>query len=218
MDRNASKKQNWEISFEHHLNKYRALDPFEAAVRSGVVYDPEHSRFILHALGYRLYAEWPEFKFMPDDPGNCPKALYEFQMQVLVLRVLYLGVAVPATGKYKAYRELPWGDVYDINFKRRCIDRFAGKFGNKLEVFNKAAESLGAVSLDLGDAAFDFSFLGDVTCRLILWTADDEFPPSAQILFSDNSQFMYNAEDLASVGDVIISALSERSKAKSAEK
>ena len=216
MDKNASKKQNWEISFEYHLNKYRALDPYEASVRSGVEFDPEHSRFILHSLGYRLYAEWPEFKLEPDDRGNCPKALYDFQMQVLVLRVLYLGVAVPSAGTFKAYRELPWGDVYDTNFKRRCIDRLAGKFGTKLEVFIKAAESLGSVSLDFGDAAFDFSFPGDVTCRLILWTADDEFPPSAQILFSDNSQFMYNAEDLASVGDVVISALSEVLKAKSA--
>jgi len=72
-----------------------------------------------------------------------------------------------------------------------------------------AAEKLGGKRLDLGDIAYDFAFLGGVACRFILWKPDEEFPPSAQILFSDNSVLMYNAEDLAAVGDVIISALKE---------
>jgi len=133
-------------------------------------------------------------------------------MQVLVMRVLYLGVAAPSTGKFKAYRELPWGDVYDPNFNGRCIKRFAFGFGFKPEAFINAAEKLGGIRLELGDVSYDFKFLGDITCRFILWKPDEEFPPSAQILFSDNAPLMYNAEDLAAVGDVIIGALKEMSK------
>jgi len=76
-------------------------------------------------------------------------------------------------------------------------------------VFAQAAERIGGTRVDLGDVAYDFPFLGGIICRFILWKPDDEFPPSAQILFSDNSAIMYNAEDLAAVGDVIISALKE---------
>ena len=203
------KKQNWEISFEHHLAKYSELDPLEAAVRSGLAFDAEQSRFTLDLLDHRLYAEWPEFKLMPAAHENCPKALCDFLMQILAMRVLYLGVAVPTSGGFKAYRDLPWGDVYDTNFNGRCIKRFAYGFGYKPDAFVKAAGLLGGSKVDLGDAAHDFSFLGGVTCRFILWAPDDEFPPSAQILFSDNAQFMYDAEDLAAVGDVVISALKE---------
>jgi len=89
--------------------------------------------------------------------------------------------------------------------------RFAYGFGYKPGAFEKAAEKLGGGKLELGDKSFDLPFLGGVVCRFILWTPDDEFPPSAQILFSDNAQFAFNAEDLAGVGDVVIGALKEMS-------
>jgi len=204
-------KQNWDISFDMHLEKYREIDPFEAAERTNLEYDPEHSRFTLHALGYQLYAEWPEFKLIPADNETCPKNLYGFEMQVLVLRVLYLGINAPQTGNFKAYRDLPWGGLYDTNFNGRCIKRFAFGFGFKPDIFAKAAEKLGGKKLDLGDVSYEFPFPVDIACRFILWKPDEEFPPSAQILFSDNSVLIYNAEDLAAVGDVIISSLKEMS-------
>jgi len=204
-------KKNWDISYDYHLEKYREIDPHEAAIRSGVDYDAKHSRFTLKTLGHTLYAEWPEFKLIPEDPETCPETLCKFQMQVLAMRVLYLGVSVPSTGSYKAYRELPWGELYDTNFNGRCIKRFAYGFGFKPDSFKKAAEKLSGTEFDLGDVSYEFLFLGDIACRFTLWKPDDEFPPSAQILFSDNAPLMYNAEDLAAVGDVIISALKEMS-------
>ena len=204
-------KQNWEISFEMHLKKYSEIDPAETAKRTNLEFDPDQSRFTLHTLGHRLYAQWPEFKLIPADTGTCPKVLYSFSMQVLAMRVLYLGIHAPQTGNFKAYRDLPWGDLYDTNFNGRCIKRFAYGFGFKPDVYSKAAEKLSGIKLDLGDAAYEFQFLGGIASRFILWKPDEEFPPSAQILFSDNSVLMYNAEDLAAVGDVIISALKEMS-------
>ena len=43
--------------------------------------------------------------------------------------------------------------------------------------------------------------------QLILWEGDDEFPPSSQILFSDNFPASFEAEDMAVMGDVIIGSL-----------
>jgi hypothetical protein len=51
--------------------------------------------------------------------------------------------------------------------------------------------------------------MGGVVCRLIVWSPDEEFPPSAQFLFSDNTPAAFNAADLAAVGDVVIEALLE---------
>ena len=202
-------KKNWEISFDIHLQKYRELDPGEASIRTNIRFDVDNSRFKLNILGYELYSQWPEFRLTPCDPEKCPKTMYGFQMQVLVMRVLYLGIHAPTTGNFKAYRDLPWGEIYDANFNGRCIKRFAYGFGFKPDKFENAAEKLNGIKIDIGDIAYDFPFFGDITCRFILWKPDDEFPPSAQILFSDNSSLMYNAEDLAAVGDVIISAMKE---------
>ena len=186
---------------------YCDLEPTETATRSGFVFDAESSHFELNTLGHTLYAAWPDFKLTPANPENCPKPLYDFQMLVLAMRALYAGISIPSTGGFKAYREFPWGELYDTNFNGRCIKRFAYGFGFKPDKFIKAAESLGGTKQNLGDASYDFNFLGNITCRFILWKPDDEFPPSAQIQFSDNAQFMYNAEDLAAVADVIISTL-----------
>ena len=35
-------------------------------------------------------------------------------------------------------------------------------------------------------------------------TGDEEFPPSAQILFSDNFPVAYAEEDVAYIGDVVL--------------
>jgi len=196
-------------AYGYYLPRYSELDPAEASQRTGLVFDTQAGRFHADLLGHTIYAQWPDFKLIPADPAGCPKTLYNFQTQILLIRFLLEGTHMQANGSFMAYRELPWGELYNSNFQGRCIKRFAYGFGYKPEAFKKAAERLGGVKADLKDIAYDMSFIGGITCRLILWMPDDEFPPSAQILFSDNTQFAFNAEDLAVVGDIIISALKE---------
>jgi hypothetical protein len=203
--------QMQDAPLEYYSAKYRAIDPEEATIRTGCPFDAGRARFTIKTLGHTLYAAWPEFDLVPEDSGSCPGMLRDFAMQLLTMQFLISGVAAPSSGAFKAYRELPWGEVYDSNFTGRCIKRFAYGFGFKPEKFAKAAEELGGVKLELGDMSYDLPFLGGVICRLILWMPDEEFPPSAQFLFSDNTQLSFNAEALAGVGDVVISALKQKS-------
>ena len=199
--------QMQDAPMEFYREKFREVDPDEAAKRTGISFDGELKRFELEVLGHIVYALWPDFELVPADSENCPEVLYGFAMQILTVRFLLEGVAAPSSGEFKAYRDLPWGELYDANFQGRCIKRFAYGFGYKPDAFKKAATALGGVQLELGDASFDLPFMGGVICRLILWTPDDEFPPSAQFLFSNNTQVAFNAEDLAGVGDVVVGAL-----------
>lgn len=206
---NNTPNQQRDAPLEYYRAKYRAIDPEETEKRSFAHYDSENGRFVLNALGFTIYAGWPEFILTPADPERCPKELYGFAMQILVIRFLTEGAYAPPQGKFKAYRELPWGEVYDANFQGRAIKRLAYNFGTRPEAFEKAAVLLGGVKTGLGDASYDLPFIGGVICRLILWAPEDEFPPSAQFLFSDNTPAAFNAEDLAAVGDVVISSLKE---------
>ena len=67
-------------------------------------------------------------------------------------------------------------------------------------------ESLPGVRKETGDAAYEFEFLEDLKLCLILWEGEEEegFPPSAQILFSDNFPAAFSAEDVAYVGDIVM--------------
>jgi hypothetical protein len=202
------KKDNKKIPLEYYYAKYQKLDPAEAAGRTGLEFDRSNSRFILNTLGYTIYAEWPEFKLIPASK-SCPKSLCDYGMEIITIRYIIEGRDVPSSGSFKSYRELPWGEVYNDNFQGRCIKRFAYGFGYNVEKFEKAAEALSGIKLSIADASYDFVFMANVICRLFLWKPDEEFGPSAQFLFSDNTQFAFNAEDLAAVGDILISALKE---------
>ena len=69
-------------------------------------------------------------------------------------------------------------------------------------------ERLGARKLPHGDAGYEFEFLNGLYLQFLLWEGDEEFPPSAQILFSDNFPVAFvMGEDMAVVGDVSIGAL-----------
>ena len=50
-------------------------------------------------------------------------------------------------------------------------------------------------------------FINGHFVRFILWAGDDEFPPSSQILFSDNFPLSFETYDLAVVGDISITTL-----------
>ena len=43
--------------------------------------------------------------------------------------------------------------------------------------------------------------------QLFVWAGDDEFPPSAQILYSDNFAEGFTAEDRVVAADILISTI-----------
>ncbi len=209
MDININNKEG--VPLEHYCKLYRALDPEEVTARTGVLFDGGRSAFVLTVLGYSLIAAWPEFSLTPEDPA-CPAALYTAGAQILMIRYLLEGRYERPSGRFIAYREMPWGAVYDRNFQGRCIKRLAFGFGSRLDAFAKAAEQLGGLPVKLGDVAYDLPFFGHIVIRIALWAGDDEFPPNSQILFSDNIIPAFSTEDAAVIGDVFIDALKELSK------
>ena len=73
-----------------------------------------------------------------------------------------------------------------------------------------ACTAMGGLPLQAGDAGFEFTLLGNYRLRMLLWAGDDEFPPNAQILFSDNFPQAFSAEDRTVVGDIVISDIKRR--------
>ncbi|MEL4106595.1 DUF3786 domain-containing protein [Oscillospiraceae bacterium WX1] len=195
-----------------YTERYKALNVSEVTARCGAPFDSARGAFVLCVYGNTLYAAWPEWALQPDDPATCPKALHSGPANILMIRFLLEGRDVPAAGQYLAYRELPWGEVYDKNFQGRCIKRLAFGFGSRIDAFKKGALALGGIESNRADASFDLPYIGDVVIRLTLWAGDDEFPPQSQWLFSDNTPQAFTAEDVAVVGDVLIEALKELSK------
>ncbi|WP_148408629.1 DUF3786 domain-containing protein [Murimonas intestini] len=197
------------IPFEHYLEEYRKLDPLEVSSRTGIPYDKEQQCFTIRLMQKSYRISWPEFTVTREDKedGQYAALKTETAAKIFVIRFLVRGVSSQPAGNYLTYREVPWGEVYFRQFQGRCIMRLAFSYGSKLDQFKAQMEKAGARELKIGDAAYEFEFINNHFVRFILWAGDDEFPPSAQILFSDNFPLSFEAEDLAVVGDISIGTL-----------
>lgn len=206
MEVNYEKDSKERIPFEHYLEAYRQAAPEEIAARCQVPYDPETKRFRLTLMGVEYTISWPEYEVahVPEDRIGYYPLETKANARILLLRYLTEGTAAPSTGRFLTYREIPWGEVYFKQFQGRCLFRLAFGFGNKLQIFREIMERAGAAPITSGDAGYELELLKGLYVRLILWEGDDEFPPSAQILFSDNFPAAFTqGEDMAVVGDVV---------------
>ena len=193
------------VPFEHYTGLFAKLDPVEAAARCGVKYDPDRGTIAVRLLYVDYEVTWPEFSIRSDNPDGL--ALKSLPAQMLIIRYLLEGKASVGSGAFLTYREMPWGDVYLKPFTGRCITRAAFTFGTKVARFAAACEKMGAIRLPHGDAGYQFDFLGCYRMQIMVYAGDDEFPPSAQVLYSDNFESGFAAEDRVVAGDLLITSI-----------
>ncbi|MBR3978950.1 MAG: DUF3786 domain-containing protein [Oscillospiraceae bacterium] len=139
--------------------------------------------------------------------GHCPLPL---PVQTFLLRYLLEGKQVLWQGQWKTFREMPWGELYIKPYTGRVLTRAAFTFGTRVEAFKNACEKMGATKLSHGDAGYEFDFLGGYKMRIMVWAGDEEFPPNAQILYSDNFETGFAPEDRVVAGDILIGAIKSR--------
>jgi len=209
MNLNYEKDNKERIPFEHYQEEYKKLNPAEVSERTGIPYDEENQEFTLRMMGQTYLISYPEFSVAKKDADETSYGALEKEAaaKMIAIRFLKKGVAVKSTGKYLTYREVPWGEVYFRQFEGRCLMRLAFSYGSKMELFAEQMEKTGAKKLDLGDSSYELEFVNGYFVRFILWAGDEEFPPSSQILFSDNFPVSFEAEDLAVIGDLSIGTL-----------
>jgi hypothetical protein len=205
-----------EVPFSHYLGIYRSLDPQAISKRCALPFDG--NAFSLTVMGADYLVPHPAFGLIPRTAapavGNgvpAPSAdTGQAVRDILILRYLCGGRYLSENGKRLSYNDIPWGPVYYRNFDGRCLKRLAYTFGNDIPRFRRIIETapgLKAEKLPQGDAGYRIEFLSGLYISLILYAADEEFPPSAQILFDDNLVFAFTAEDLAALGEVAIDRL-----------
>ncbi len=196
-----------ELPFRYYAEKYREADPAEIAARTAVPYDEARGAFTLTLMNSVYEFTHPDFsvRFLRGEHDR----LSDYPVgQILMLRYLVNGHFVRPGGTFVAYQDNPWGEVYIRNFTGRCIRRLAHTFAGKGEAVARKMAAIDGKVYEKGDIGWEFAFMPGLSIRFSIWNADEEFPPSAQILFSDNFHYAFDAEDMAYVGDVFIRILS----------
>ena len=190
-----------DVPLGHYKALYEQSDAKEIEARTGLRFDREAGRFELVLVGKQYYVNHPVFE------TGVEAETYE---GILLLRYLLEGKFAPASGRMLAFDEMPWGHVYATQFQGRVIGRFARAFGRDPMLLSAAVEGIPGLRFERiggADSAYRFEFLNGLYLDVLVWMADDEFPASAQMLFSDNFKYAFTAEDMAVVGDVAVSRL-----------
>ena len=190
-----------EVPFAHYEERFRALDAQEAAARTGAKWDGKE--FYVNLLGRAFAISHPEYAIRALDDGTIPP----LPTQTFLLRYLLESKQVCWGGTWKTFREMPWGEMYIKPYTGRVLPRAAFTFSFKLGAFSAACEKMGAVKLPHGDAGYQFELLPGYHIQILIWQGDDEFPPNAQVIYSDNFADGFAAEDRVVAGDILISTI-----------
>ena len=191
-----------EVPFAFYEEKFRALDPAGVSARlSAVTWDGK--AFAVKLLGREFVISHPDYSITPLDGGPVPP----LPTQTFLLRYLLECRDTAWNGQWKTFREMPWGEMYIKPYTGRVLTRAAFTFGTRLAAFRAAAEKMGAVPVPHGDAGYQFELVGGYRMQILAWEGDDEFPPKAQVLDSDNFADGFAAEDRVVAGDILISTI-----------
>ena len=190
-----------EVPFSHYENLFRGIDPAEAAGRTGVKWDGKE--FYVNLIGREYAISHPEYAIRALDGGVLPP----LPTQTFLLRYLLEGKAVADQGSWLTFREMPWGELYITPYTGRVLTRAAFTFGTRIAAFRAGCEKMGGIPLKHGDAGYQFDFIGGYRMQILIWEGDEEFPPNAQVLYSDNFADGFAAEDRVVAGDILVSAI-----------
>ena len=191
-----------EVPFAHYEKRFHGLEADDVTARlHGVKWDGKE--FYVNLLGREYAISHPECVVRAVDGGKLPP----LPVQTFLLRYLLESRDVAWAGEWKTFREMPWGEMYIKPYTGRVLTRAAFTFGTRVAAFCSAAEKMGAVPVKHGDAGFLFDLIGGYKMQILVWEGDDEFPPNAQVLYSDNFADGFAAEDRVVAGDILISTI-----------
>ena len=191
-----------EVPFAFYEEKFRSLNPEDAVGRlSDIRWDGKE--FIVRLLGRDFAISHPDYAIRALDSGAVPP----LPVQTFLLRYLLESRDIRWGGEWTTFREMPWGEMYIKPYTGRVLTRAAFTFGTRVSAFRTAAEKMGGLPLPNGDAGYQFDLIGGYRMRILVWEGDDEFPPNAQVLYSDNFSEGFAAEDRVVAGDILISTI-----------
>ena len=191
-----------EVPFGYYEEKFCGLEPAEVTARLSTAAWDGHE-FTVKLLGRNFAIAHPDYAIRALDGGPVPP----LPTQTFLLRYLLESRDVAWQGQWKTFREMPWGEMYIKPYTGRVLTRAAFTFGTRVAAFRAAAEKMGAVPVAHGDAGYLFDLIGGYQMQIMVWEGDEEFPPNAQVLYSDNFETGFAPEDRVVAGDILISTI-----------
>jgi hypothetical protein len=184
-----------------------AIDPVVLGARTGTTFFRESSQgqgyFELPYIGRPYHLSYPSFEARDPETGEECWAGLRF----LFLHYFHKADGAPLAYRWIAYRELPDGMFYFHAFQGYTGTRLIKAFANDLERLKTAALGVGGEAISHGDAGFMFWPLPRVPLAVVYWLGDEEFTPTANVLFDGSAGHYLSTDGLAMLGRELCSKI-----------
>jgi hypothetical protein len=203
-----SKQKNYQQSFDLVCASIRKMNLEERARRAGADYQKgeDGEKITIYFFSEPYQIRFPQIEFYSPS-----KKVVSLVTRILLLHYLIRADGNSLTGKWVAYKDIPGGLLYAGVFSRRVTEPLQRRFGKSAESFREAGVKLGGEPVEIGDASFILRAFPCVPLQYVLWQGDEEFPPSAQLLFDACVDHYLSLEDIVVLGQVTTGRLINRS-------
>jgi Domain of unknown function (DUF3786) len=200
------KQDNYEIAFKLAKQDLLAADLDERSKNSGAELTAEGNMKIAY-FSRTVEIKMPEVE-MKYEAG--PKVdLWE---QILILHYINKSSGKRAVGEWVSFKDIPAGDFYYPAFEKRSTARLLKVFSARPDKLVEAGRLVGAGAADYGDYAVIVQAFANVPVLLTMWEGDDEFAPTANILFDRTVEEHLVTEDVAVLAGLTVSRLNRAAR------
>ncbi len=147
----------------------------------------------LRAFGMDLILHQSDFQLIKADTGELAKP----SDRILVLHYLLHDTPIALTGELSSFRGFPEGQFYWQPFLSRTVKPLIARIGNDLELLRKNLQRFDWEEFSMGDFGARIHAIGKLYITLVYHRGDDEFPPTADVLFDACITQVFVAEDVA---------------------
>ncbi len=199
MDRKDNRQ--YELMFQDARAMLADKDPMEIAQKAGVEYDPEKKVFLVESLHQTYHIAYPTY--------TCEEDEIDGWFYLYMLHYLNLADGTPLSGNSITMGELPDGLVRGGKCDQTATQLLEKLLKNKTkEQVKEALQALGGKEIP---SKADLSAVLPVFPRfpviINIWFEDEEFPPSAKLLFDESAGHYLLIEDVVCVVENLIGRL-----------
>jgi hypothetical protein len=172
------------------------------AERTGARYYPENAGNGFFKLSFwkrELRVILPDFGITNFSTGEA----VDGGTEAVVLYYFHKADGKEVSGKWISLAELPDGMFYRQAYQGYSGNVLSKEFGNDIEAFERSALTLGGNPETYGDQSFSFHVLPRLFLLAVYHYGDDEFPPSAQILFDESASHYLPVDICAFLGRML---------------
>jgi len=202
-----AKQKNYAQSFNLACMTIKGMALEEKAKKAGADYQRAGSE---EKITLNFFSEPYTISFPQVDVYSPSKKAVSLVTRILLLHYLIRADGSPVTGRWVGYKDIPGGLLYASVFARRVTDPLARRFGRAAKRLEEAGLRWGGRRAGVGDGSLMLQAFPRVPLQYVLWEGDDEFPPSAQLLFDASVDRYLSLEDIVVLGQITTGRLMQR--------